>query len=143
MKEFNFYNLKLVKEKTIEYNKVEDSEDAVEVCRKFLGDKSEEYFIAIGLNTIGQVICGFVISVGELSRTLVHPREIFKKLFAANAYAFIIAHNHPSGCVDFSSEDIECTRRLQECSDILGLKLLDSLVVSDVSYSSASVSGFL
>jgi DNA repair protein RadC len=59
----------------------------------------------------------------------VHPRESFKAAILANAAAVIVAHNHPSGSVDPSPEDIELSRRLREAGELLGIRVLDSIVI--------------
>jgi proteasome lid subunit RPN8/RPN11 len=72
-----------------------------------------------------------VVSVGTVSRTLVHPREVFADAIASRASAVIVAHNHPSGNLNPSQEDLEITVRLKKAGDLLGIRLLDHLVFSE------------
>jgi DNA repair protein RadC len=74
------------------------------------------------------------VSVGTVSRTLVHPREVFADAIASRASAVIVAHNHPSGNLNPSQEDLEITVRLKKAGDLLGIRLLDHLVFSEEGY---------
>ena len=69
------------------------------------------------------------ISVGSLNASIVHPREVFKEAIDCLAASAIIAHNHPSGDVNPSDEDIEMTKRLKEAGKILGIEILDHVIV--------------
>jgi DNA repair protein RadC len=66
----------------------------------------------------------------------VHPRELFKTACLVNAAAVIVLHNHPSGDPTPSNEDIAITRRLKECGELLGIKVLDHLIIGDDRFSS-------
>jgi DNA repair protein RadC len=87
------------------------------------------------LNTKNEVIGTPLISVGTLSTSLVHPREVFKPAIRASAASVVLAHNHPSGKVELSREDREVTRRLVESAKILGIEVLDHVIVGDGYYS--------
>ena len=71
------------------------------------------------------------ISRGTVSRTIVHPREVFYSAVHLRAHALIAGHNHPNGSLRPSLEDEEVTRRLQRAGEILGIKLLDHLVIGE------------
>ena len=75
-----------------------------------------------------------VVSVGTLNASLVHPREVFKTAIKESANSLILVHNHPSGDVSPSVEDLEITERLKEVGEGLGIKLLDHLVISKEGY---------
>jgi len=79
----------------------------------------------IGINTV---------SVGNLSSSIVHPREVFKPAIVAGAASIIVAHNHPSGDPTPSSNDIYVTTRLKEAGDILGIAVLDHVIIGDGCY---------
>ena len=82
------------------------------------------------------------LSRGTLDATLVHPREVFKVAFLANAAAILIAHNHPSGDPEPSGDDLSITRRLSEAGKLLGVELLDHLIIGhDGRYYSFSEAG--
>ena len=76
------------------------------------------------------------VSTGELSRTLVHPREAFQKAVRKSASGVIFVHNHPSGDPTPSEDDIETTKRLMESGEILGIQVLDHIIIGDGCYSS-------
>ncbi|MBT3601745.1 MAG: DNA repair protein RadC [Candidatus Latescibacteria bacterium] len=92
-------------------------------------DHRKEHFIALFLNARNQVICREDVSVGSLNASLVHPREVFAPAVGSAAASVILAHNHPSGDVTPSREDIELTRRMVQAGDIMGIEVLDHLIV--------------
>jgi len=75
---------------------------------------------------------------GSLNQSIVHPRETFKAAILANAAAVILAHNHPTGDLSPSSEDIAITRRLKEAREILGIRVLDHVIIDTDSRSNLS-----
>ena len=83
------------------------------------------------MNTKNQVLAIKTVSVGDLSSSIVHPREVFKDAVLASAASLIIAHNHPSGDPTPSAEDIAVTRRLMDAGEILGIELLDHIIIGD------------
>ncbi len=94
----------------------------------------QEHFLSISLNGAHEVIAIRIVSIGIVNRTIVHPREIFRSAIIDNAAAIIVAHNHPSGNLEPSLEDYEITRRLKEVGDLLGIKLLDHMIISQKGY---------
>ena len=124
----------LVKETSCEYSKwnVDEPKTIYKLlCSLGLDKSAEEYFYLICLDTKCNVVGIHEVSHGTLAASLVHPREVFKRAIANNAYAIIIAHNHPSGDASPSEEDFETTRRLRDAGDLLGIKLLDHIIVGD------------
>ncbi len=107
------------------------------------GTRQQEHFISISLNGAHEVITTTVVSVGLVNRTLVHPREVFSPAVAERATAVIVAHNHPSGNLDPSEEDVIVTKRLITASEIIGIKLLDHVVFDDTHFISLMESGQL
>lgn len=103
---------------------------AAEQARELLGEKDREQFMVFHLDGKHRLVSAETISVGTLTTSLVHPREVFKGAFLANAAAIICAHNHPSGDVEPSVEDRQVYERLRESAQLLGVPLLDFLVVS-------------
>jgi DNA repair protein RadC len=91
---------------------------------------SEEYFIAYHLDTKHHVIGYHEVSHGTLSSSLVHPREVFKAALLSNAHSIIVAHNHPTGSLTPSDEDLATTKQLVEAGKIMGVPLLDHIIVS-------------
>lgn len=143
MKKFNVYRVELVKEKEVEYRSVHASDEAAAIFRELIGNAAEEYMYCLGTDTRGNVVAAFEVSHGDVSGSIVHPREIFKRLVLANCSAFLVGHNHPSGSIAFSPEDISVTKRLKEAGELLGIKMLDHLVVTDDSFSSANAQGLV
>jgi DNA repair protein RadC len=100
-----------------------------------IANLDRENFVAMLLNTKNEVIETPTISVGTLSASLVHPREVFKPAIRASAASVILAHNHPSGNVEPSREDREVTKRLARAAELLGIELLDHVIVGDGCFS--------
>lgn len=93
-----------------------------------------EHFKVINLNIKNQVIMIDEVSVGSLNASLVHPREVFKLPIKRSAASLILAHNHPSGDLQPSKEDVALTGRLCEAGRILGIEILDHLIIGNNSY---------
>ena len=92
-------------------------------------DADQEHFSILLLNNKNRVRAHKVISSGSLTASLVHPREVFKSVILYGAAAVILCHNHPSGDPEPSPEDIEITRRLVQCGDIFGSRMLDHVIL--------------
>lgn len=90
-----------------------------------------EQFRIVLLDAKNHVLGVRIVSVGSLSSSIVHPREIFKEAIARSSAAIILVHNHPSGDPTPSQEDVEVTRRLVEAGRLLGIEVLDHVVVGD------------
>lgn len=106
-------------------------------------DRDQEHFIALSLNGASELIRVRLISIGILNRTLVHPREVFAQAISDKAASILVAHNHPSGNVEPSREDIEVTRRLKQAGTILGIPLVDHVIFSAENWVSLSEKGML
>jgi DNA repair protein RadC len=89
-----------------------------------------ENFVCITLNGAGQPINTRIVTIGLLNHSLVHPRETFRGAIMDNAAAIIIAHNHPSGSIEPSSQDIAITGQLKAAGDIIGIAVLDHIIVT-------------
>ena len=94
-----------------------------------LVEDDREVFCILNMKNNGQVINMNLVSVGTINASLVIPREVFKSSILANASAIIGLHNHPSGNVKPSKEDMIVTRKLQKCGQLLGIELLDHIIV--------------
>jgi len=105
--------------------------DVEGLLRGRIANLDRENFVAVLLNTKNEVVEYPTISVGTLSSSLVHPREVFKPAIRASAAGIVLAHNHPSGKVEPSREDREVTRRLVEASEIIGIEVLDHVILGD------------
>jgi len=110
---------------------------------KDLVQETKEVFICLHLNTKNQVIAYEQVSVGSLSGSIVHPREVFKGILLSSAAAAVVVHNHPSGVPDPSSEDINITKRLVQGGELLGVRILDHVIIGDGKYYSFADQGRL
>ena len=89
----------------------------------------KEFFVALNLNSKNQLIREVLISVGSLSTSVVHPREVFAPAVKDSSAAILFLHNHPSGDPAPSREDRECTSRLCQAGKILGIRCLDHIIL--------------
>ena len=96
----------------------------------------KEHFVVFYLNARNQEIEREVISVGTVSASLVHPREVFEGAIKKNASSIILAHNHPSGDTEPSQEDIEVTKKLVHAGKILDIRVTDHVIVTDKEFKS-------
>lgn len=97
----------------------------------FLGHLEHEQVMVLILDTKHKLLVRHMVSKGSLNAVLVHPREVFKIAIRTNAHAIIVVHNHPSGDCTPSEEDITITKQLSKAGEILGIKLLDHVIVSN------------
>lgn len=107
-----------------------DSPEKVVEQLKDIRDKKQEYFICLTLDGANRLIAKRTISIGTLTASLVHPREVFADAITDRAASIIVAHNHPSGNLKPSKADKDVTNRLKETADIIGIDLLDHLIIA-------------
>jgi DNA repair protein RadC len=100
-----------------------------------------EHLYGLYLDRKGGLLSKEIISIGSLSSSIVHPREVFKSAVKCSASSVIVAHNHPSGDPTPSREDFDITRRLAEAGKIMGIELIDHLVIGHKSYCSLKEKG--
>lgn len=93
--------------------------------------REREHFWALGLNTKNNVKYIELVSLGSLTASLVHPRELFRLAIVNGCAALIVCHNHPSGDTKPSQEDIILTRRIHQASEILGIQVLDHVIIGE------------
>lgn len=115
--------------------KIKSAADVYPLVRH-LGDRKQEVVITISLNGAHEVINTRIITIGLLNRSQIHPREVFSDVIIDRAAAVILAHNHPSGDLTPSTEDIEVTKRLKAAGELLGVPLLDHLIFSHAGFAS-------
>ena len=106
-------------------------------------DRKQEHFICISINGANEVITSRVVSVGLVNKTQVHPREVFADPITDRAAAIIVAHNHPSGSLLPSKEDIEVTKQLKTAGETLGIRLMDHVIFNHKEYYSFLEKGAL
>lgn len=122
---------------------IKSPDDVSRLLMEEMRHLKKEVFKVVLLNTKNHVIKHINVSVGSLSASIVHPREVFCEAVKAGCSAVLMIHNHPSGDPDPSSEDIETTRRLVNAGDILGIKVLDHIVIGDGRYVSLKERGII
>lgn len=110
---------------------IQNSTIAASLLRPCFEGLDREQFVVCGLDAKHGVIGLNVVSVGSLTLSIVHPREVFKPLILMNAAAWLCAHNHPSGEVTPSQEDRVLTKRLREAAELMGITLLDHLILAE------------
>jgi DNA repair protein RadC len=98
--------------------------------------QTQERFAVLFLDVKHRIIGSKVITIGTATETLAHPRDIFREVLRHGATRIIIAHNHPSGSLEPSPEDITLTRQLLEAAQVLGVPLLDHLILGNGDYAS-------
>ena len=92
--------------------------------------KQKEHFCVFFLDTQQRIIGKETISIGTLNTSLVHPRECFRTAIVKNCCSIIVAHNHPSGSLEPSAEDLSLTKRLVEGGKLIGIEVLDHVIVT-------------
>lgn len=134
LKLFQAVSERLAKEAIPEKLELNSTKIIGNYLKKLIGYEQKEYFVALYLDTTNHLIETRTISIGTLNTSLVHPREVFKPAVSLHAASIIVAHNHPSGVVEPSSEDREITKRLVETGRLLGVEIRDHIIVSKYDY---------
>ena len=91
---------------------------------------SEEHFVSFHLDKNNKVTGYHIAAQGSIAESVVHPREIFKAALLSNSFGIIVAHNHPSGSLKPSDEDIHATKQLIKAGNLIGIVLWDHVIVS-------------
>ncbi|MCK9269651.1 MAG: DNA repair protein RadC [Bacteroidales bacterium] len=122
---------------------ITSSADAYEVLQMHIGDIDYEQFAIIMLNQANQVLKVENISEGGITGTVVDPKRVFRTAINNNAINIILAHNHPSGSLKPSKNDLDLTQKLKKAGEYLQIMVLDHLIVGDNKYLSMADEGFL
>jgi DNA repair protein RadC len=101
---------------------------------RHIADRHQEHFLCVSLNGANEVIAVRTVSVGLVNRALVHPREVFADPITDRATSIIVAHNHPSGNLIPSADDLAVTRQLGEAGATLGIQMLDHIIFNQENY---------
>ncbi|MER2114256.1 MAG: DNA repair protein RadC [Solibacillus isronensis] len=125
-------------------NVIKSPEDGYHIIKElFQVDKlPNENFMMLTLNTKNKVMGAHIVFVGTLNASVIHPREIFQRALLNNAASIIVAHNHPSGSLAPSPEDIDVTERLRDAGKLMGIEVLDHLIMGD-GYISLKEKGYI
>ena len=122
--------------------KITSAKDVYEELKEY-HNKKQEYFLALYLDGANHLIQTKIITIGILNQSLVHPREVFSYAIEKRCASIIVAHNHPSGILEASNEDINVTKRLKESGKILGIELIDHLIITNDGFVSLKEEGVL
>ena len=127
------YRVCLVREGRIPYynQQIRSAVDASTLLHTYLADVDREHFVIILLNQKNRINGVNTVSIGSLTASIVHPREVFKSAILSNAASIICGHNHPSGDCQPSREDRALTQRLVEGGKLLGISVLDHVIIGD------------
>lgn len=136
---------KRIKESILNKKKytISSNDDAYEYIKDTVALKDREYFYTILLNNKNEVISKELISIGDLSSSIVNPREVFKPAIKRSAKSIILVHNHPSGNPNPSKADLMITHRLLDAGEILDINVLDHLVIGHGSYVSLKKDNYI
>ena len=131
------YELKMVSVRLVDDppllsgKKVETAKDAMEVVAEKLCNYDRELFCVLNLRTNGLIINANIVTMGTVNTAMVCPREVFKSSILSNASHIILVHNHPSGDYMPSKNDINVTKNLQICGDMIGIPVVDHIITGD------------
>jgi DNA repair protein RadC len=108
-----------------------------------LVDTPRESFICLHLDNKNKILCIDNVSTGSLTASIVHPREVFTSAILSAAAGLIFVHAHPSGDPEPSREDLDITTRLKQCSELLGIRVLDHIIIGENRYVSLADRGLI
>jgi len=123
--------------------KINDAERASDHLRKFILDPARETFIVLFLNANNCVMNTEILFQGTLTSAVIYPREIIRKVLENEAGAILLCHNHPSGNLNPSKEDISITRKIKEACDTIDVSIHDHLILAGNGYYSFADHGHM
>lgn len=135
--------LRISKASQLKVGQITSSQSAGEMLMDEMRGLQQEIVVALYLNTKNEIIKKEEVFKGSLNSSVAHPREIFRGAVRYSAARIIVCHNHPSGNPDPSDADIQFTKRLAECGEMMGIQLLDHIIVGDRTYLSLKEWGIL
>ena len=134
---------RVVKSARGEIKTVRSPADAAGLVMEDMKHLDREHFRVILLDSKNSVISVETVSIGTVNASLVHPREVLKPALEKSATCMILVHNHPTGNVSPSREDILLTRRFEKCGRILGIEVVDHIIIGDGTYTSMKEGGYV
>jgi len=126
---FNSFQMKLSMVKEAKFSRASSPTMVRELCED-IANLSQEAFVVLTLNAKNNVIDKHMVTLGLIDASLVHPREVFKRAIMDDAASIILVHNHPSGDITPSAEDIRVTNQLIAAGKILDIQVIDHVIVS-------------
>ena len=121
---------------------IDNSMHAYQLVKEELANEKREVFLALLLDAKGYLICQQTVSIGTLTQTLVHPREVFYPAIRHKAASIILAHNHPSGDPTPSQDDHEVTTQLVSVGKLISIPVHDHIIIGDGKFISMRQTGF-
>ncbi|MEN8185810.1 MAG: DNA repair protein RadC [Bacteroidota bacterium] len=128
-------------EEALQKVKITCSNDIFEVMQPVIGDLQHEEFWIVYLNNSNKILHKSHLSKGGISGTLVDSRLVFKKAMEFSSTGIILCHNHPSGTLKPSNSDINLTKKLKKAGEVLDIKVLDHLIITEKEYYSFADEG--
>jgi DNA repair protein RadC len=122
---------------------IQNSKDAHNYLRLKLGEREQEVFAVMFLNSQHQLLSYEEMFLGTIDASAIYPREIVKRALLCNAAAVVLAHNHPSGSTTPSSADKNITRKLSDALALVDVRVLDHIIVGGASTCSFAEQGLL
>ena len=123
--------------------KINNATDLANYYRSRMRDLKKEIFKIILLDVKNKIIRDIDVSVGSLTESIVHPREVLKDIVKESAASVIFLHNHPSGESSPSKNDLDITERLVDACNLIGVRVLDHIILGDDNYTSFAQEGLL
>lgn len=125
--------LQVLKEKDVRYSggRMNEPKSVSEIVRNLIGNTDREYVVVSCVDAQMNPTCIEIASIGTVNECPMSPREVLKNAVLRNAYGVVMCHNHPSGDVRPSGNDIDVTERLEKAGEIIGIKLIDHVIIGD------------
>lgn len=118
-------------------------DDIYRQVRQKIVNFHKEHLLVVSLDSRSKIIGTDIVSVGTLNSSLIHPREVFETAIRRHAAQIILCHNHPSGELKPSNDDLQVTKNIKSAGDILGIPVIDHLIVTTKGFLSFKTTGFL
>ena len=125
------FRVQLIREVGMERPQVDSPCDAAQILCRYLEHEDREHFVTLMMDVNNRIIGIHTVSIGTLNCAVISAREVFKAAILANAASIILAHNHPSGDVSPSPEDIQVTENLKKAGKLLDIEVLDHVIVGE------------
>ena len=110
---------------------IRSPEAVSKLFHSILPNNVQEHFVAVYLDGSHTPIGYSVVHTGTANQSVVHPRDVFQRAVMLGSVSIVVGHNHPSGNLDLSAEDVQITEKLKDAGKILGIKVLDHLVLGN------------
>lgn len=136
MTNINFYTVQLVKETGARYDLGEGVVTDMSAPKMLetifnLSNKTQEHLVLLTLNTKNRIVGAFTVHIGSVDSSIVSPASIFQRALLTNARSILICHNHPSGDITPSPEDIKVTQMVADAGRMIGIPLIDHIIIGE------------